>query len=186
MTSQKSKRGNQIVRWLRIIHRDLGFLMVGVSIIYGISGFLLNHMDGKDPAYKTTEETLQLDKQLTHEELTAVWADKKLPELKRILTIDDVHSRLMLQGGVGVYNSATGILDYELHQKNTFIYYINKLHYNRVKGWSIMGDIFAFALIFFAISGLFMIRGKHGLKGSGKWYLIAGILIPVLYIWLLS
>ena len=40
--------------WLRVIHRDLGFLMVGLCLVYGVSGFLLNHMDGKDPAFKTT------------------------------------------------------------------------------------------------------------------------------------
>ena len=33
--------------WLRVIHRDLGFLMVGLCLVYGVSGFLLNHMDGK-------------------------------------------------------------------------------------------------------------------------------------------
>jgi hypothetical protein len=179
MTLSKS---NQIVRWLRIIHRDLGFLMIGLCLIYGISGFLLNHINGEDPAFKTTESTLQLEKNLTNEELTVLWTDKKLPQLKRIMTIDGDHSRLMLQGGIGVYNSVTGVVDYEQHSKNEFIYWINKLHYNKVKGWSVMGDLFAFSLIFFAVSGLFMVKGKHGIARRGKWYLIGGILIPILYI----
>jgi hypothetical protein len=182
MTSSKTKKSNKIFRWLRIIHRDLGFLMVGVCIIYGISGFLLNHMNGKDPAFKTTEETINLDKNLTNEELTVLWADKNLPELKRIMAIDEVHSRLMLNGGIGVYNSATGVVDYEVHSKNEFIYWINKLHYNKVKNWSIMADIFAISLIFFAVSGLIIVRGKRGVLGTGKWYLIAGLVIPVVYI----
>lgn len=167
---------------MRIIHRDLGFLMVGICIVYGISGFLLNHMDGKDPAFKIREETLQLEKQLSREELTVVWEDRDLPVLKRILPIDETHWRLMLNGGIGVYNSATGITDYEVHTKNEFIYWVNKLHYNKVRGWSIMADLFAISLLFFAVSGLFIVKGKRGLGGSGKWYLIAGVLIPVLYI----
>lgn len=112
---------NKMSRWLRVIHRDLGFLMVGVCLVYGISGFLLNHMDGKDPAFRTQEETLHLDKGLSHEELSVIWNDKGLPELKKIMTIDEEHTRLMLNGGVGVYNSETGTVDYELHKKNTFI-----------------------------------------------------------------
>ncbi|MDR1524434.1 MAG: PepSY-associated TM helix domain-containing protein, partial [Tannerella sp.] len=87
-----------------------------------------------------------------------------------------------LNGGVGVYNSVTGIVDYEVYSKNEFVYWINKLHYNKVKGWSVMADLFAFALMFFAISGLLIVKGRKGLAGSGKWYLLAGIMIPVLYI----
>ena len=173
---------NKISRWLRVIHRDLGFLMVGVCLVYGISGFLLNHMDGKDPAFRTQEETLYLDKGLSHEELSVIWNDKGLPELKKIMTIDEEHVRLMLNGGVGVYNSETGTVDYELHKKNTFIYAINRLHYNRLRGWNIMADLFAFSLIFFALSGVFIVKGKKGMAGTGKWYLLAGILIPVLYV----
>lgn len=182
MTSSKAKKSNKVSRWLRIIHRDLGFLMVGVCLVYGISGFLLNHMDGKDPAFTTTEESLQLEKNLTNEELKILWSDKKLPELKRIMGIDNVHSRLMLNGGIGVYNSATGIVDYELHSKNEFIFWINKLHYNKVKGWSVMGDLFAFSLIFFAVSGLFIVKGKRGIAGRGKWYLAVGLLVPIIYV----
>ena len=42
-----------------------------------------------------------------------------------------------------------------------------------------MADIFAVTLIFFAISGLFMIKGKKGIAGRGKWYLLIGLLIPL-------
>ncbi len=45
-----------------------------------------------------------------------------------------------------------------------------------------MADIFAGSLIFLAISGLFMVKGKHGITKKGKWYLIIGLLIPILYI----
>lgn len=181
-----SKPKNKAIRWLRIIHRDLGFLMVGICLVYGISGFLLNHMDGQDPAYKTTEETLQIEKNLSNDELSVLWKDKGLPELKKILKIDEDHARLMLNGGIGVYNAATGLVDYELHKKNEFIFWINRLHYNKVKGWSVMADIFAFSLIYFALSGLLIVKGKKGLAGTGKWYLLAGLLIPILYILLSS
>lgn len=178
-----SSGSNQLRRWARIIHRDLGFLMVGVSLVYAISGILLNHMNGKDPAFRTEEVTLNAGKGLDTEGLTYWWNDRKeLPPLRKILVIDEQHLRLMLEGGVGVYNSATGTLDYEKHSKRQFVYWINKLHYNQVKGWSIMADFFAVSLIFFALSGLVMVKGKSGIAGGGKWYLLLGLLIPVLYI----
>jgi hypothetical protein len=32
----KSSKTNKLTRWARVIHRDLGFLMVGVCLVYGI------------------------------------------------------------------------------------------------------------------------------------------------------
>ncbi len=174
---------NSVVRWLRIVHRDLGYLMVGICLVYGISGILLNHMNGKDPAYRSSYYTLDFPAGLDRDGVSAAWNGKSgLPRLKKALPLDDQHTRLMLEGGMGVYNSATGTLDYELHEKRALVYWINKLHYNRVDGWSIMADLFAVSLIFFALSGLFMIPGRKGLPGRGKWFLLAGVLIPVCYV----
>ncbi len=56
------------------------------------------------------------------------------------------------------------------------------MHYNRVSGWSFIGDFFAVSLVFFAASGLFMVKGKSGLAGRGKWYLVLGVLIPFIFV----
>lgn len=174
---------NTVLRILRIIHRDLGYLMVGVSIVYGISGIILNHMNGKDPAYKTTTKTVQLKSQLDREELIIHWKNQNdLPEIKKVLPIDQDHLRLMLNGGVGVYNVKNGLADYEKYTQRKFVYWINRLHYSKVSGWSFMADFFAASLLFFAISGLFMVKGKKGIAGRGKWYLLIGLAIPIAYI----
>lgn len=176
------KKGNKIKKWLRIIHRDLGFLMVGISLVYAISGIILNHMKDSNPAYKTVEATLNLDKNLSTEDLTKVWNNTEdLPTLKLVREGNKSH-QVLLDGGVGIYNIETGELSYEHHTKRPFVFWINKLHYNQVGGWTIMADIFAISLIFFAISGLFIVSRKHGIMGRGKWYLIIGILIPIIYI----
>jgi hypothetical protein len=157
--------------------------MVGIALVYGISGIYLNHLDSKDPAFYTEEGSLQLPSLLSVSELTDKWNEHKdLPALKKIMPVDDTHYRLMLEGGIGVYNSADGHLDYEKHRKRFFVYWINHLHYNKVKGWGSIADIFACSLIFLAVSGIFIVKGKHGISGTGKWWLIAGLLIPVIYI----
>lgn len=172
-----------ITYWLRVIHRDLGYLMVGICFIYGVSGMLLNHMKGKNPAYRTVEASVTLDKGLDGQQLSAQWGENSsLPKLKRVMKIDSEHSRVMLEGGVGVYDSRSGVVDYETHEKRPVLYWFNRLHYNRVEGWSLMGDFFAVSLMFFALSGLFMIKGKNGFAGRGKWFLLVGIIIPLIYI----
>ena len=47
-------RNKSLSYWLRVLHRDLGYLMVGACLIYAVSGILLKHMNGKDPAFRTT------------------------------------------------------------------------------------------------------------------------------------
>ena len=89
---------------------------------------------------------------------------------------------MIFEGGVGIYNIKTGNADYERYTRRPFIYWVNRLHFNRLHGWSYAGDFFAVSLIFFAISGMLMVKGKNGLRGRGKWYLLVGILIPILYI----
>ena len=96
-------RNKSLSYWLRVLHRDLGYLMVGVCLIYAVSGILLNHMNGKDPAFRTTEAAVQLEKGMQAEELLAAWnRQEDLPSVKRVLSIDESHHRLMLEGGVGV------------------------------------------------------------------------------------
>ncbi len=170
-------------KWLRIIHRDLGYLLVGITLIYGISGYLLNHMDGKDPAYESVDVHLQFAPELSKAQLQQQWeTNEDLPQLKRVLKAEEGFYRILLNGGIGVYNVANGDIDYEFHKQKPVIYYINKFHYNKTKGWTPVADFFAFSLIFLAVSGMFMIPKKKGLAGRGKWFVLAGIAIPILYI----
>jgi len=180
----------KLTRWLRIIHRDLGFFLVGMTLVYGISGILLNHLGQNNPAFHTESKTIQLPVNLSETELSATWnmgnnlptiMGKKLPTLKNVRRIDENRIRLFLDGGTGIYFSSTGNLDYQKHEKRVLIYWINQLHYNKVKHWSPVADFYAGALILLALTGLFIVKGKSGLAGSGKWYLIIGILIPVLF-----
>ena len=100
-------RNKSLSYWLRVLHRDLGYLMVGACLIYAVSGILLNHMNGKDPAFRTTEAAVQLEKGMQAEELLAAWnRQEDLPPVKRVLSIDESHHRLMLEGGVYLAPSA--------------------------------------------------------------------------------
>ena len=172
----------KLTRLLRVIHRDLGFFVVGISLVYGISGIILNHLGTSNPAFHKEVRDIQFPACLTETELTAAWnADKTLPPMKRIMRMDENRSRLFLEGGIGIYQSSTGNLNFEVHKKRDLIYWINRLHYNKVKGWGPVADFYAGALIFLAVSGIFIVKGKRSIVGSGKWYLLAGILIPVLY-----
>src|SRR5258706_11154262 len=46
--------------WLRAIHRDLGYLAVGFTVIYALSGIAMNHIDDWDPNFHASETTRKI------------------------------------------------------------------------------------------------------------------------------
>ncbi|MFC0875937.1 peptidase [Saccharicrinis sp. FJH2] len=174
-----------IRKWLRILHRDLGYFLVGITIVYSISGIILNHKkQGVDPAYKTVLVQDKFENSLTVDRFAADFG-KSYPEytINKVLP-QETGYQLFLKGGVGFYNYQSGELWFEFYKKKPVIFFFNKLHYNQKKFWTTPSDIFAGALIFLAISGLIMVRGKNGFARRGAWFALAGILFVVVYIWL--
>jgi uncharacterized protein len=57
----------------------------------------------------------------------------------------------------------------------------NFLHYNNPKRlWTWFSDIFAGAMIIIAITGLFVIKGPKSISGRGLYYMLAGIVVPLI------
>lgn len=176
---------NNIIKWLRLLHRNLGYLFVGITIVYGVSGIILNHKQNrKDPAFKTLHVENQLPKMLTITEFEKVFnAEFSDFTLNKVLPEEDRY-QLFIQGGLGHYYKETGHISLEVYKKKPLVYFMNKLHYNQKNYWTVFADVYAGALLYFALSGLFMVRGKNSIAKRGKWYLIAGIAIVLLFIWL--
>ena len=172
-------------KWLRIIHRDLGYFVVGITIVYGISGIILNHKEPRvDPAFKTIAIESQIQTGLTIQNFQSVFnEDFEQYTLNKIIP-QNTEYQLFLKGGIGSYNIETGMISFEIYQKKPFLYFINKLHYNQKNFWTTPADFYAGGLIFLAISGLFMVRGKNGISRRGKWYVISGFILVLVYIWI--
>ena len=41
--------------WLRALHRDLGYLAVGLTLVYAVSGLAVNHLADWDPNFANVE-----------------------------------------------------------------------------------------------------------------------------------
>jgi len=171
-----------IRKWLRFIHRDLGYFFVGITIIYAISGIILNHKkNGEDPAYKTEYLSYQLASGLKPNQVTDYWKHHISDyALNRIIPAGETY-QIYLKGGLGTYNPISGELSFEVYEKKQWVYFMNKLHYNSKKGWTLMADIFAIAMLLFALSGMFIVPGKKGIRGRGKWLIAIGIIIPFFF-----
>lgn len=178
-----------IRKWSRILHRDIGFFFIGTTLIYAISGIALNHMSDWNPNYSVKNEAIS----------TSLNLEKSVNLKSNILNLlDEIDHRdnykkhyfpspntlkIFLKGGSSVViNIVTGKGNAEFLKRRPIFYEVNYLHYNPNKIWTWFSDIFAGALILFAITSLFMNKGKNGLKGWGGIYTVLGFLIPLLFL----
>jgi hypothetical protein len=160
-----------------------------MSIVYGVSGIALNHLDDWNPDYiiKTSEATLQdvpAPDKISREVAVSLarQMDPNYQYRSHFFPGPGVLKIFIKQGSVTV-NLDSGLAYTEVIKKRPDFREMNFLHYNKPKKlWTWFSDAFALALILLAISGLFMIKGKKGITGRGAWLTALGILIPVMFL----
>ncbi|MCA0429054.1 MAG: PepSY-associated TM helix domain-containing protein [Bacteroidetes bacterium] len=168
-------------------HRDLGYFFSSLILIYCISGIALNHVDDWNPDFILTKTVVKLDKTYTKDEIN----EKQINEFSKLVKEEQFKVfDFPTSNQVKIYynNSSLHVyLDkkeavYEQVAKRHVFYQSNVLHRNSLKGWKWASDIFAFLLIVINITGLFILKGKHGITGRGKWLIAAGTIPPIVAI----
>jgi hypothetical protein len=180
------------VQWrklFRALHRDIGYVAVSLTIAYALSGLAVNHIDDWNPSYTFAErdvdvgtlpagsiaeraafvvEKLELDKGRVRGHV-----QDSEHELRVFLT-DGEEARIDLRTGRGQLKTVT---------KRAVLFEVNSLHLNNLKGvWTYVADLFAVALIVLAITGVTMMKGDRGILGRGKYFIAAGLAVPVGFI----
>lgn len=176
-------------KWLRILHRDIGYIAAGLTVVYAISGVAVNHVDEWNPNYSIETIKLNTDPipdsiaqspEVINRILNSIGETGKL---KNTFRPDPETLQIFVEGNTIKININTGEIIQEKVSSRTIIRETNFLHLNAPKKlWTYVADIFAVALCFLAISGLFMIKGKKGITGRGAWLTAAGILIPIIFL----
>lgn len=177
----------KIRKLLRVLHRDLGYFIVGMTIVYCLSGIFLNHRHDFNPDYKIFIEDFQVnipaDKELGEEEVRSIVAEVKEDAVyKKHYTNRDGYIKVFIANGEVVFDPETGEGTMQYLQRRPLIYEMNRLHKASIGAvWKWVSDIMAFILLFVAVSGLFLLKGKRGLKRWGWWWTVAGIAVPLLF-----
>jgi len=173
--------------WVRAIHRDLGYVAVGLTFVYAISGLAVNHIADWDPNFHNTSR--ELDVQIapgehSDDELAGTVAaaahitDKPKEVYREGDDLEVLYDRRTLH-----VNLVTGHVVEERREPRFFVRVANWLHLNRgKKAWKYFADAYAAGLLLLASSGLFMLPGKKGLLGRGAVFVTIGVAIPVLYV----
>ncbi len=175
-------------KWNRAIHRDLGYIFFAMTVIYALSGIAINHINDWNPNYVIKSKDVHVNLPANKNEISKQTILNMLKQFgeednyKKHYFPGGTRLKVFLDGGNLVVDlqSGNGVLE-NIHRRPVF-HAVNFLHYNPGKWWTWFSDIFAGALIILAITGLFIIRGKNGIKRRGAILTIIGIIIPILYL----
>jgi len=173
--------------WLRALHRDTGYFIVGLTIIYAVSGLAVNHIASWDPSFRQIERSHQIAGPFPADEQAA--AQKALDQLairespREVYRASDTELEIVFEKRTLHLDPTTGRVFEEGQEPRLFLRLANWLHLNRgKKAWTYVADGYAVLLLFLAVSGLFMIPGRKGLLGRGALIAAAGAAVPIVYV----
>jgi hypothetical protein len=186
-TASRPRKRFSLRALLRGLHRDAGYLAVGLTVVYALSGLAVNHVADRDPSFDNYERTHQLagplsgsDADISRKVLDALKIHETPRDVYRSTpdTLDITFDKRALH----VTLSQGSVLD-QGQEPRFFLRAANYLHLNRgKKAWTYAADTYAVMLLFLALSGMFMIKGRQGLLGRGFVLVLIGAAVPVAYV----
>jgi len=176
-----------IRKWSIILHRDLGFFFIATTLVYGISGIALNHINDWNPNYSVDVKEFKTNIDLNKNNNSKENVLKLLDEIynrdayRKHYYPDEQTIKIFLDGGSSiVVDLESGQGRMEILSKRLLFYEVNYLHYNPNAWWKWFSDSYAISLILFAITSFFMVKGRKGIWGRGGIYALLGLIIPIL------
>jgi hypothetical protein len=172
----------------RITHRDIGYLIAGLTLIYAISGIALNHKHDWNPNYIIENQKFSTSKKITRLTLDEESAKDILADAPGYLKYKTYYFpsgnilTIFVDGGSVRVNILSGEGVVETLTRRPVFYQLNFLHYNPGRWWKYFSDIYCLALILVTITGLFIVKGRNGITRRGAILTVAGIILPLLFL----
>ena len=149
--SGRKSFGTTFRKYNRAIHRDLGHLAVGLTIVYALSGIAVNHINDWEPNYTQFQETHELGGPIvgSDEEIGKSVASKlKISETARDTFREGDEVQVVFDKHTLHINPKTGHVLDEGERPRFFFRVANWLHLNRGKrAWTYVADAYAVGLL---------------------------------------
>lgn len=170
----------------RAVHRDLGYFCIGLTILYAVTGFMLNHIHDWNPMYAISGQSVDVGR------ITGTGSDEVVAEALNRLGVDrkpistfwrdETKVEIFFEGGDKVsFDISTGKAHVESINKRDLTSRLNDLHLNKPGGrWTFVADFYAIALTFLAISGGLLAIRKGSISRRGVLLTVAGVATALL------
>jgi hypothetical protein len=158
---------------------------VALTLAYGLSGLAVNHIEDWNPNYKFAQRDIEIGPLTGSIDEQAKQAIAKLEldprDVRGHFAESATQLRIFLvEGQEAVVDPNTGKGSLKTVTTRAVLFEVNSLHLNNLKGaWTYIADLFAIALMILAITGATMMKGDRGIAGRGKYFIGAGLAIPI-------
>lgn len=172
----KARPKSNVVRIIRALHRDIGFLIVGLTLVYALSGVVLVY---RNTGLLKSQETVQKS---VSPNLSAENLGKAL-EMHRFQVTSEDEEFINFNGGS--YNKVTGIATITSEVYPEIIEKMSGLHkQDSSSAMHIFSIIYGCLLLFLAVSSFWMYKAgtkpfKRGLLLGGGGVILAVVLVLI-------
>ena len=188
---------------IRSLHRDLGYFVIGITLIYTITGIVLS---GR--ALGWLEQTYVIEKNLAKYITKTEFIEKLELSFKELDSKSDIPISIMKSANKNIkrfkfleekdnilyFKARSNNINYDTKSGNVIYQYISYPPYlksvisahkaSHEKLWFYLAILYSIILSFLAISAMFMVKGKFGFKRRGIYFMLAGIFLVLIFLFI--
>ncbi len=172
----------------RNIHRDVAYFYVGLILAFAFSGIILNHRQSWYPQ-EYTYESMEVNLDIPDTELTDDVVQQMVASFGHeyeSFRVRENNLRIDFRGNTMIEaNMETGQGVLESRRTVPFLGHTITLHKTTDSAWIWYSDIFGAAMILIAITGMLISTGKNGFKNRGWKLMVAGLIFPLIFLFLI-
>lgn len=186
---------------IRALHRDLGYFVIGLTLIYAITGIILS---GRGLAWFTQEfkDELVMQKTINKKDFNSSFVNeilkgnvseifdedsyeiiKKRLHLKLVKEEQNIFHYKAWKSLKVKYNNSSGktLVSYKGYPLAVEIF-VDAHKASHESAWFYLAIIYSLILSFLAISSFWMMKGKNGFKRRGVYFMLAGFLVVGIFL----
>lgn len=172
----ETKEKKSTSRIMRALHRDIGFFVIGLTVVFCISGIVLIFRDTDFLKQEVIIEK-QIEPNVDSSELGGIL---RLRGFEVIKTEGDT-----VYFGNGTYNITSGVVIYSTKELPSFLNKLNRLHKTSSRNvihWFTL--VYGVLLLFLALSSFWMFKARTKLFWRGIIIASAGLIVSAILLFL--
>ncbi len=176
----------------RNTHRDIAYFYVGLIIAFSLSGIFLNHRQTWHPrrySYEKKEISIvpAVKDSIDDAFIEAFTKQQSIDDQLRRFNINEKNRlRISYVSHDVEVDLATGKGSIETYRVTPLLGQMTQLHQDTSKWWIYYSDVFGIAMLTIAFTGMFIERGRLSFRHRGLKLALAGLLFPLVFLFLLS
>jgi uncharacterized protein len=176
----------------RNTHRDIAYFYLGLIIAFSFSGIFLNHRQLWHPrryTYNSQEIVLtsRVSKDSVNDQFIAAFTEEfNIEDPVRRFSVEGNNLKISYPNNDVQIDLLTGKGKIESYRTTPILGQMTKLHVDTSQWWIYYSDLFGVAMLVIAFTGMFIQKGENSFWGRGWKLALAGMIFPLIFLFLLS